>query len=58
MQYNIIKSHSAGVGPSLSKERVRMLFVTRIKNLSMGYSGISLPTFKKYVEAFNSDILP
>jgi len=35
-----------------------MLFVTRIKNLSMGYSGISLSTFKKYVEAFNLDILP
>ena len=35
-----------------------MLFATRIKNLSMGYSGLSEDTFRKYVEAFNLDILP
>ncbi|KRX01622.1 L-Aspartase-like protein [Pseudocohnilembus persalinus] len=58
MQYNIIKSHSAGVGEPLKPEQVRILFVTRIKNLSMGYSGLSLPTFKSYVKAFNLDILP
>lgn len=58
MQYNIIRSHSTGVGEPLEPESVRLLFATRIKNLSMGYSGITETTFRKYVQAFNEDILP
>jgi histidine ammonia-lyase len=58
LQENLIRSHSAGVGPPLSPERTRMLLALRINVLAKGHSGISVENVNKMVMAFNHDCLP
>ncbi|XP_065350144.1 histidine ammonia-lyase-like [Cloeon dipterum] len=57
LQYNLIRSHAAGVGRPLSPEKTRMLLALRINVLAKGYSGISLATLKHIIEAFNASCL-
>ncbi|KAJ6215972.1 hypothetical protein RDWZM_010472 [Blomia tropicalis] len=57
LQYNLIRSHSAGVGNPLPPKRARMLLALRINVLAKGYSGISLETLKQLIDAFNSSCL-
>ncbi|KAK2182117.1 hypothetical protein NP493_366g02022 [Ridgeia piscesae] len=58
LQENLIRSHSAGLGPPLSPERTRTMLALRINVLAKGYSGISLKTLKQYMDAFNASCLP
>eukprot|EP00118_Oscarella_pearsei_P008098 m.40990 g.40990 ORF g.40990 m.40990 type:complete len:412 (+) comp33051_c0_seq5:108-1343(+) len=58
LQYNLIRSHAAGVGPALSPERTRSLLALRINVLAKGYSGISLEVLQQYIDAFNASCLP
>ncbi|CAK9295119.1 unnamed protein product [Gordionus sp. m RMFG-2023] len=58
LQLNIIRSHSAGVGDPLSIANTKMLFALRINVLAKGYSGITLETLEKYIDAFNRNLLP
>lgn len=57
LQYNLIRSHSAGVGNPLSPKRTRMLLALRINVLAKGYSGISLETLQRLIAAFNASCL-
>lgn len=58
LQENLIRSHSAGVGPPLSPARTRMLLALRINVLAKGYSGISLKVLQQLIDAFNASCLP
>ncbi|XP_078677244.1 histidine ammonia-lyase-like isoform X1 [Branchiostoma floridae x Branchiostoma belcheri] len=58
LQENLIRSHSAGVGPPLTPERTRMLFALRINVLAKGYSGVSFDTLTRMIDAFNASCLP
>ena len=53
LQENLIRSHSAGVGPPLSPSKTRMLLALRINVLAKGYSGISLKVLQQLIDAFN-----
>jgi len=53
LQYNLIRSHAAGVGTPLSIVKVRMLLALRINVLAKGHSGISLVTLYALIKAFN-----
>ena len=55
LQENLIRSHAAGVGPALSLQKTRMLLALRINVLAKGYSGISLETLLKVIDAFNGN---
>ena len=57
LQYNLIRSHSAGVGNPLSPRRARMLLALRINVLAKGYSGISYETLSRLIDAFNASCL-
>ncbi|XP_061523518.1 histidine ammonia-lyase-like isoform X2 [Phycodurus eques] len=57
LQENLVRSHSAGVGPPLSVERTRMLLAQRINVLAKGYSGISMETLDAMIKAFNASCL-
>ncbi|KAK7872910.1 hypothetical protein R5R35_004230 [Gryllus longicercus] len=57
LQYNLIRSHAAGVGEPLSVEKTRMLLALRINVLAKGYSGISLKTLRHLINAFNNSCL-
>jgi hypothetical protein len=53
LQYNLIRSHAAGVGTPLNPEKTRMLLALRINVLAKGHSGISLATLYDLIRAFN-----
>jgi hypothetical protein len=53
LQYNLIRSHAAGVGTPLNPEKTRMLLALRINVLAKGHSGISLTNLYALIKAFN-----
>jgi histidine ammonia-lyase len=58
LQRNLILSHSAGVGPPLSRPETRALMLLRANVLAKGYSGIRPQTLDLLVGALNADLLP
>ncbi len=58
LQYNLIRSHSTGVGKVLPIEYSRRIVALRINTLAKGFSGISLDTVKRLIEYFNSGCVP
>ncbi|MGR3176468.1 MAG: histidine ammonia-lyase [Candidatus Anammoxibacter sp.] len=58
LQKNIILSHSAGVGNPLDEEIVRAVMALRIKDFTMGHSGIRLETVICLQEVLNNGIHP
>lgn len=57
LQYNLIRSHAAGVGEPLPLVRARMLLVLRINVLAKGHSGIRVDTVMSLLRAFNADVI-
>ncbi|KDR16028.1 histidine ammonia-lyase-like [Zootermopsis nevadensis] len=57
LQYNLIRSHAAGVGTPLDTQKARMLLALRINVLAKGHSGISLKTLYCLIKAFNASCL-
>jgi len=57
LQENLIRSHSAGVGEPLSRERTRMLLALRANVLAKGHSGVRTETLEQFLAAFNKDCL-
>jgi histidine ammonia-lyase len=58
LQYNLIRSHSTGVGKILPIDPSRRIVALRINTLAKGYSGISLDVVRRLVEFFNSGCVP
>jgi len=58
LQHNLIRSHASGVGEPLHPSVVRRIMALRINTLARGKSGVSLDTFKKLVDLFNTGCTP
>lgn len=58
LQYNLIRSHSAGSGEFLDPLYVRAAMISRLKSLSLGYSGIHLDVINLLTELINNNITP
>lgn len=58
LQYNLIRSHSAGAGKPLEPLYVRSAMISRLKSLSLGYSGIHSDAIKLVAELLNNNIIP
>ena len=58
LQENLIRSHAAGTGESLSVEVVRAMMLLRINALARGHSGIRHKTIKLLVEMLNKNVHP
>ncbi len=58
LQYNLIRSHSTGVGPTLPVNPSRRIVALRINTLAKGYSGINLETLRRLIDLFNSGCVP
>lgn len=58
LQENLIRSHAAGCGDPLTRERTRMLLALRINVLAKGHSGITLRVVQQMVDALNADCIP
>ncbi len=58
LQYNLIRSHSSGIGATLDEESVRAILVARINNFLQGNSGVSYGVVEQLVAFLNNEILP
>jgi histidine ammonia-lyase len=58
LQYNLLRSHSSGVGDPLPDELVRAMLLLRARTLAQGYSGVRPVIVEKLVEMLQRDILP
>ncbi len=58
MQYSLLRSHAAGVGPPLEREVVRAMLLLRARTLAQGHSGVRPVLVAFYVDLLNRDLLP
>ena len=58
LQYNILKSHSVGVGNAIPKEIAKLMLILKIHSLAQGYSGIAVATLKRIQWHITQDIIP
>jgi len=58
LQRNLILSHSAGTGPALDDDVVRLILVLKVVSLVQGFSGVRRSVIEGLVTLLNSDALP
>ncbi len=58
LQYNLIRSHSAGTGKFLEKEYVRAMMLLRANTLAKGYSGVRVEVIETILEFLNKELHP
>jgi len=58
LQYNLVRSHSSGMGQLLSPVHARGLMLARLNTLLLGYSGIHPDTVKLLAELINNGAYP
>ncbi|CAM2067871.1 histidine ammonia-lyase [Sulfidibacter corallicola] len=58
LQYNLIRSHAAGVGPALDLANCRALMALRANVLAKGYSGIRRKNLEALIDALNAGFHP
>jgi len=58
LQFNLIRSHSAGSGEILSPNLTRAILLARLNTLAQGYSGINPRCIELLCELLNHEIYP
>lgn len=58
LQYNILKSHSVGVGESVAPKTSKLMLILKLHSLSYGYSGIAISTLERIQWHIEHDIIP
>jgi histidine ammonia-lyase len=58
LQRNLVMSHACGVGEKISKEVAKLILLLKIRNLSLGYSGVRLHTIQRLIDLYNHDVIP
>jgi histidine ammonia-lyase len=58
LQYNLLKSHSVGVGRLVDIEIARLMMILKVHSLSKAYSGVSPDTIKRIIWHIENDVIP
>ncbi|WP_241331129.1 HAL/PAL/TAL family ammonia-lyase [Chryseobacterium arthrosphaerae] len=58
LQYNLIRSHSSGIGNPLPAQEVKVCMLARLNTLSLGNSGVHQSVIYLLQELINRDIIP
>lgn len=58
LQYNILQSHSVGVGTPIDEEIAKIMLILKVHALSFGYSGVNLTTLERIIWHIEQDIIP
>lgn len=58
LQYNILKSHSVGVGNPINTQIAKIMLILKMQALSQGYSGIAIETLERINWHINNDAIP
>ncbi|WP_295122172.1 histidine ammonia-lyase [uncultured Chitinophaga sp.] len=58
LQYNILQSHSVGVGEPIAEEIARLMLICKVHALAQGYSGASLQTIERIIWHIDHHVTP
>ncbi len=58
LQYGLLRSHAAGVGPPVPRRLVRAMLLLRARTLSQGYSGVRPDVVHLLLDLLRRDLLP
>lgn len=58
LHYNILRSHSVGVGEPVPREIAQLMLVTKVHALAKGFSGISLEVLERILWHIEKDVTP
>ena len=58
LQYNLIRSHSSGIGNPLPADEVKACMLARLNTLSLGNSGVHESVVNLLKELINRDVIP
>ena len=58
LQYNLLMSHSVGVGNFIDKEIAKLMLILKLHALCKGYSGIAVETVERILWHIENDIIP
>src|SRR3569833_535489 len=58
LQYNLLKSHSVGVGKPIPAEIAKLMLISKVHALAQGYSGISMETVERIIWHIDNNIIP
>lgn len=58
LQRNLLLSHAVGVGDPVPPDITRVMLRLKIHALGLGYSGVSLPTFRRLLEFDQLNLIP
>jgi histidine ammonia-lyase len=58
LQYNLVRSHAAGVGETIPQELVRIVLLLKIQSLSYGHSAVSLAIVERLIDFYNLGLYP
>jgi histidine ammonia-lyase len=58
LQYNLLTSHSVGVGELIPEETAKLMMILKVHALAKGYSGISKETLDRIVWHIEQNIIP
>ena len=58
LQRNLLLSHAVGVGDPVPPEITRLMLRLKVVALGYGYSGVSLPVFRRLIEFDHRNLLP
>ena len=58
LQHNLLRSHSAGVGPAMAADTVRAMMTIRANVLASGMTGVSREALAALIAMLNADVVP
>lgn len=58
LQYNILQSHSVGVGNAIPQDVSKIMLITKVQALAKGFSGVQLSTLQRIIWHIDNDIIP
>ena len=58
LQYNLLISHSVGVGQLIPKELSKLMLILKVHALAQGYSGITSATLERIIWHIEQDAIP
>ena len=58
LQYNLLKSHSVGVGDPVDPEIAILMMIFKVQALAKGYSGIALETLERILWHIDNNVIP
>lgn len=58
LQYNLLMSHSVGVGNFIDNEIAKLMLILKLHALCKGYSGVAVETVERILWHIDNDVIP